>query len=171
MQKQRWQHMISRTSLTVPWWKVLFPFQSWGQFQSWAWINCIVAIIALLAIYLLGEKSIPALVLLPGILLGSLPSVISVLPAKLTVRADLGFGKSASIISTKLEGIGYTVESTSNNVMVFRQNLPRYFRWKEGEVTIRNAQQDIIVFGAYATVALIAKHLRTACESNWAASN
>lgn len=94
----------------------------------------------------LDPDTVPIAGILVGGGIGSMFSVILVIPAQFTIfntRRD-----SLDFLIKQIEYFGYIKESTKENCVTFRQNLPRLLRWNEGNVIIWSESGIIRVAGA-----------------------
>lgn len=135
---------ISAIGYPLALWRYLLLFQSWSQFSSWL---CIVLACALpMHLLLVGlEGEAPLEALLCGVALGSLGSVLMVLPVRFCV-APAGEGSMRILLDT-LACLGYVQERRTGTGGVYRQKLPRLLRWDEGDIRIAQLRGEIVVSG------------------------
>jgi hypothetical protein len=103
-----------------------------------------------LILELLPKTGLPIEGVLAGAVLGSLCSVIMVLPAQFSVRphSTALFG----LLTSGLDELGYVPLNSQTGAVVYRQNLPGFLRWHEGNVSIERSGDCLFVKGALAIV-------------------
>ncbi|WP_444845690.1 hypothetical protein [Duganella caerulea] len=140
------ENAISKLTYPFPLWRYFIIFQSWFQFTSWAFAMMCFSAFSWLALDFFDPNTVPIAAILSGGGIGSMLSVISVIPAQFTIfnarPEDLDF------LIKRLEYFGYIKESDNLNCIVFHQNLPRLLRWNEGNVAIWSESGNIKVGGA-----------------------
>lgn len=105
--------------------------------------------------FLCGARLIPAEGILLGIAIGSLVSVLMVIPAQFTISPSSD--ESMRRLITQLKEMRY-IETVQREIaqertcVVYRQNLPRLLRWDEGDVTISLQPNLILICGAQAVL-------------------
>lgn len=140
------KNTISRLIFPLPTWRYFILFQSWSQFKSWVMAMAGFSLIFWLMLNFLDPDTVPIAGILVGGGIGSMFSVILVIPAQFTIfntRRD-----SLDFLIKQIEYFGYIKESTKENCVTFRQNLPRLLRWNEGNVIIWSESGIIRVAGA-----------------------
>jgi len=139
------QPVVSSLRFPLPAWRYALLFQSWSQFQSWALIvlGTVLAINGLLA--LLQSHVVPVEGVLIGSVFGSLFSVIMVLPAEFEFKP--GPSSALTTVQNYLEYFGYVRGEDGANAIVYRQKLPKFLRWEEGKVFIKQTDGSITVKG------------------------
>jgi hypothetical protein len=148
---------VSSITYPCPAWRYILLFQSWSQFQSWCAIVLAATFCVQVLMSFLGEPLLPIGGVLCGIALGSLFSVVMVVPAQFSVSPISQ--KSLHFLMSQLGEMHYVRGATSAECSVFQQNLPRVFRWDEGNVTILNRDNKIVVSGALAILKKIHRSL------------
>ena len=94
---------------------------------------------------LFGDPSFSVESILVGAAIGSLASVILVVPAEFDVLSNPE--KSAKLLRVQLESMGYVLVSSGAKLTIYRPKLPRFLRWEEGNVFIHNYEDKITVVG------------------------
>jgi hypothetical protein len=136
---------VSSMTFPKPVWRYLLLFQSWSQFQSW---GCCVLAMTVLMYFLFGLSAASALPIQAaalGAVLGSLASVVMVLPTTFVVRACPE--RVVHSLTSELEAQGYVLLVSRADTVIFRQKLPRLLRWDEGNVTIERVGDRVVVTG------------------------
>lgn len=136
---------VSSVTFLKPAWRYLLLFQSWSQLQSWGF--CVLAMLVLIHLFfgLSDTHELPMLTVAMGAVLGSLSSVVMVLPATFVISACPE--RVVHSLTSELEVLGYVLQGSQAGTLVYRQKLPRLLRWDEGNVTIARAGDRIIVTG------------------------
>lgn len=137
--------LLSGLAYPKSFWRYLLLFQSWGQFQSWAFAVVVTAASVQIAMISFDLPLIPTDGLLLGVALGSLCSVIMVLPTQFTVSA--ANDRVLCVLAEQLYQLGYIDAQRTAKRMIFRRNLPRFLRWEEGDVTIDVLDNLAVVSG------------------------
>jgi hypothetical protein len=139
------QPAISTLEFPLPAWRYALLFQSWSQFQSWAMTGLATALSIAALLVLTTTNAPPVGGLLAGSVLGSLISVVMVVPV------EFGFepGSASHLVTLQndLERYGYVRIDNGSDAIVYRQNLPKFLRWKEGNVCIGRTGDGIVVRG------------------------
>lgn len=148
---------ISRLTFPQPAWRYLLLFQSWNQLQSW---GCsVVAALVLISSLLtfLEPRFLTFEGMLVGAVLGSLCSVIMVLPTEFVVRprSDHLF----ATLKSEVEALGHVLLDSRTDAAVYRQKMPRYWRWDEGNVTIERVGKGLVVRGPLVIVLKVRRSL------------
>lgn len=133
---------ISIISFPLQRWRYFILFQSLAQMKSWFFtlLGCLV-LIAYLASFDANSKA-PLEGLLIGASIGSTFSLMAVFPAKFEVL-DNGMAV-LSEIEVRLLKMNYVEQDRFEKKIIYRQNLPRLFRWDEGNVAIE--KKEIFLF-------------------------
>jgi len=97
-----------------------------------------------------GDDNIPLEGVLLGAAIGASFSLMAVLPAKFMVRDD-GLGMLDEI-EVRLLRMNYVEEKRFNEIVVYRQNLPRLLRWEEGNIRISEEGDILVVSGGYVSL-------------------
>jgi cadmium resistance protein CadD (predicted permease) len=136
---------VSSVTFPKPAWRYLLLFQSWSQLQSWG--VCVLAMLVLIHLFfgLSDTHELPMQTVAMGAVLGSLASVVMVLPSTFVVSACPE--RVVHALTSELEVLGYVLQGSQAGTLVYRQKLPRLLRWDEGNVTIARAGDRIIVTG------------------------
>lgn len=142
--------LVSKLVFPRPIWRYLLLFQSWAQMQSWGFYVTILLALMSSIFAFLKPRFLPVEGVLIGTVLGSLVSLIMVLPAEFVVRSRSS--RVFSSLTRQLEGLGYVLQDSRMDAVVYRQKLPRYLRWDEGNVTIKLSGDRYVVKGAMSIV-------------------
>jgi hypothetical protein len=154
------QPAIPKLVFPLPAWRYALLFQSWSQFQSWALTGLLTAL-AITALLVLVKANVPPVGgLLAGSVLGSLISVVTVLPAEFEFKQ--GSASHLVTLQNYLEHYGYVRIDNGIDAIVYRQNLPKLLRWEEGQVRIERTGDRIVVKGPL----MILRKLRRALVAN-----
>lgn len=140
------KNTISTLIYPLPSWRYFIIFQSWSQFKSWVMAMACFSLISWLMLEFFDPNAVPIAGILVGGGIGSMFSLVLVIPAQFTIfnthRDSLDF------LIKRIEYFGYIKESTNGNCITFRQNLPRLLRWDEANVIIWPESGTIRVGGA-----------------------
>ena len=136
---------VSGVTFPKPTWRYVLLFQSWAQLQRWGF--CVLAMIVMIHFFfgLSDTHELPMQGVTMGAVVGSLASVVMVLPSTFVVSA-CPEGVVYSLAS-ELEALGYVLLVSRSDTVIYRQKLPRLLRWDEGNVSIERAGDRIIVTG------------------------
>lgn len=149
-------HNISAISYPQPPWRYILVFQSWSQLSSWI----IIVLLTTLLMYglLVGLKEpLPIEGLLLGVALGSLVSVVMVVPAQF--RMHVTTMDSVETFYSVMDGIHYVESHRTPDFIVYRQKLPRFLRWREGEVVVRPNDGCLVIDGPRAILVRVREEL------------
>lgn len=147
---------ISPISYPHPLWRYVLIFQSWSQLGSWL----IIVLLSTLLMYgfVGGLKEPPPVEgLLFGVALGSLISVFMVVPAQFKITANCM--DSIGDLFGVLKGLHYVESHRTPDAVVYRQKLPRFLRWREGEMVIRRNAECIVINGPRAVLGRVRAEL------------
>ena len=138
-------------------WRYLVLFQSWAQFQSWGIfvIGTNVLINSVLGFF--ESFVLPIEGVLIGTVLGSLFSVIMVLPTEFVVNSHSS--RLFNSVTSELDELGYVLESSETDIAIYRQNLHRFLRWDEGQVEIKQADDFLVVKGPLMIIKIVRRNL------------
>lgn len=136
---------VSDLIFPLPLWRYILIFQSWQQLRSWTIIVSGSALSFYFLVNFLSFKSLPIEVVLLGVTFGSIFSVIMVAPVefRFTRKTD----RLLCNLVDELYDIGYIQESQIERTKIFRQKLPSWLRWNEGNVVIERYNDEILVKG------------------------
>ena len=136
---------VSNVTFPKPVWRYALLFQSWSQLQSWG-LFVFAAIVLMNFFFGLSETGGPPMEgILVGALLGSLVSVIMVLPTSFVVSPCPE--RVVHALTSELDVLGYVLLDAQADTVIYRQKLPRMLRWDEGNVSIERAGNTLIVTG------------------------
>lgn len=116
-------------------WRYVLLFQSRRQLESWLVTVLLASSAVYLSVTLFHQPLAPLATILSAVVGGSLCSVLMVLPAKLTVSAAAP--DTVSLLYARLDAMRYVEGSRFGKNVVFRQDLPRFLRWDEADLTMR----------------------------------
>lgn len=134
---------LSGLKFRLPTWRYLLLFQSWSQFKSWAIVVLVsLVVISGLLSFAKGD-GVPMEGILVGAVLGSLCSVLMVLPAEFEFKP--GSGRRLALLQGNLEKSGYIESPHDGNSIVYRPNLPKWLRWDENKVFVQRESGSVIV--------------------------
>lgn len=146
---------LSEVRRLFSWWRVVFPFQSFLQFQSWVFMVVSVTALFLLAVRVLeGHPIAPEILLLFGAA-GALPSAESVLPGQMDISSKIPQEALKSALHDALLHAGYKIASDAPATRVYRQDLPRLLRWNEGELSLTFLPSGASITGAIGAIVLL----------------
>lgn len=148
---------ISPLRFPHPVWRYLVLFQSWTQFQAWATLILVMVLILNGLIIVTESQLLPLEGVLIGAVLGSLFSVFMVLPTEF--KLSCCSTKLFVTVENELEALGYIQFDSKADLVVYRQNLPKFLRWTEGNVSIERTETDATVKGAFIIVWRIRRSL------------
>lgn len=155
---------VSTVTFPRPRWRCLIMFQSWSQFQSWAFFVVVSCVLIRLLFIVLEADEIPVGGLVIGAIFGSLWSVVSVIPASFTISPSSRI--TVSSLADQLQGLNYIPAETRGGATVYRQNLSRFLRWDEGNVEISVDPGLITVSGAQTIVRRLHRAMKAAAAAN-----
>lgn len=148
---------ISEISFPLKFWRYFILFQSANQMISWV-IALIFSMVIIIYLSSLDPNSkAPLSALLWGGGIGSTFSLMAVFPVRFSVRDD-GLHVLGEI-EVRLLKINYVEESHMGDEIIYRQNLPRFLRWDEGNLKIKKEKNIFIVSGAYVGIRKLRKSL------------
>jgi len=147
------KYAISPLIYPHPRWRYFVLFQSWQQFKSWSTITILATFILSAALEIFDPNIIPIEGLAIGAIIGSLFSVLSVIPVQFTISNS--HQSDRQHLNNQLTYFGYIEDSGCANDVVFRQNLPRLLRWDEGNITVTSESRTIKVTGPMCIVKAI----------------
>jgi len=136
---------VSVTAYPLPAWRYWLLFQSPRQLASWI-VLLLLSALALQSLALLaGVALLSTVVLLAALALGGLVSVVMVLPARVTVSpsSEVAVGR----VIDELGFLRYTEVGARDNAVLYRQNLPRFLRWEEGNIRLARDGADLVISG------------------------
>jgi hypothetical protein len=136
------------TDITFPLekWRYFIIFQSASQALSWFVILLACMVFVSYLISLDGDANIPLNGVLIGAAIGSSLSLLAVLPAKFVVQ-NAGLSMQSEI-EVHLLKMNYVEDVRFNDIVVYRQNLPRLLRWDESNIRIVAEGGFLTVSGA-----------------------
>jgi hypothetical protein len=137
---------VSKLEFPLPLWRYLLLFQSWRQLQSWIIIVVGTVLLIYGAIKSIGALLLPIEGVLVGMTFGSIFAVVMVIPAEFYVvrRTE----RLTGLLANQLNQVGYVQASQTAKVIIYKQNLPRFLRWDEGDVSIEECGDKVVVKGA-----------------------
>lgn len=138
---------ISKTYFPLPFWRYLLIFQSWQQFRSWITIVSGTALSVYFLLNIFDPKSVPMEAILLGVALGSMFSVIMVIPVEIHFKGKPE--RLSYILIEKLYNIGYTQDSQAGKTTTFKQKFSSWLRWNEGNVVVKKFDHEIVVTGGW----------------------
>lgn len=141
---------VLMVTFSRPAWRYLLLFQSWSQLQSWALFVIAMNVLIYCVLRLSETRVLPVEGALIGTVLGSLCSVIMVLPTQFIVTSNRDYLFNS--LSSELKGRGYVLLGSQKDIVIYRQNLPRLLRWDEGNVAIERTADCLIVKGPFMMV-------------------
>lgn len=136
---------VSAVTYPHPHWRYLLLFQSRRQFESWLVTVLLAASAVYLSVTLLHQPLAPLATILLAVVGGSLCSVLMVLPAQLTVIVSAP--DTVPMLHARLDAMRYVEGSRFGKNVVFRQDLPRFLRWDEADVTMRTEPGTVTFTG------------------------
>lgn len=147
----------SRVTFPKSPWRYILLFQSWGQLLSWGVLVISTNVIINLALVLSKTELLPPEGVLIGTVLGSLFSVVMVLPAKLFF--NFYSGHVLQSVTMELTELAYIMVESDDHRLVYRQNLHRLLRWNEGDVIIEYGDDCLVVKGPFIIIKKIQKNI------------
>lgn len=135
---------ISSVVLPDPVWRYLILFQSWNQFFSCAALLAIVAVITAFLLWLAGDVHMFT-DLMGAALFGGVWAVVAATKAQFSIRSPTTSEKAR--FETMLDEWRYVMRSSSTHEKRFGQNLPRFLRWSDSDVTIVERDGKVICTG------------------------
>lgn len=151
---------VSEIALPSPVWRYLLLFQTWSQFQSWCVIVAVATLFIQGLVFITNTAPLPTMGILVGAALGSLVSVFLVFPARFVVSPITE--EVLGHITTSIEEVRYIQQSSEGDVAVFRQDLPRWLRWNEGDIAIVRENNEIVISGPLAILRNIRRSILNA---------
>lgn len=149
--------VISKIKFPHPAWRYLLLFQSWSQLQSWSALILGTIIIINGIIIFFGVKLLPLEGVLAGAIIGSLCSLFTVLPAEFELsQCSI---KLLALVKSEIESLGYVQRESEKGLTVYQQNLPKIFRWQEGNVCVTQSGVNVNVRGAFIIVLKVQRSL------------
>lgn len=136
---------VSEINYPLPFWRYLLVFQSYRQLRSWIFIVAATALPFYLLLNFLNSESLPIEVILLGIAFGSMFSVMMVAPVEFRFKRKTD--RHFCVLVDTLYNLGYIKESQAETTATFRQKLPSWLRWKEGNIVIEKYHDEILVKG------------------------
>ena len=106
---------------------------------------CLASSAVYLSVTLFHQPLAPLATILSAVVVGSLCSVLMVLPAQLTVSAAAP--DMVPLLHARLDAMRYVEGSRFGKNIVFRQDLPRFLRWDEADLVMRTEQETVIITG------------------------
>lgn len=127
-----------------PAWRYFILFQSWPQFISYAAIMAIVVAVASFLMWLAGDAH-----LIPECVgwgsFGGLWSVLAASKVQFSIRAPTTSEKATC--EKMLDEWKYVKRSSTAHEKRFGQNLPRFLRWSDSDVTIVERDGVVVCTG------------------------
>ncbi|HEX8613455.1 MAG TPA: hypothetical protein VF800_19415 [Telluria sp.] len=147
---------ISGISYPKPIWRYMLLFQSWSQLSSWLVI--VLSTTLIMYGFFAEFKEVATLwKLFFGVSLGSLVSVLMVLPAQVKVSSNsTGAVKSVVLV---LEQLHYVESHRTADTVFYRQKLPRFLRWAEGAMVVQRNPESIVIDGPRAVLGRVRAEL------------
>lgn len=136
--------VVSPLRFPGPVWRYALLFQSWTQLQAWA-VLVLGTLVAVNGVLMFAGSRLLPLEAVISMVLGSLPSVFMVLPAEFALRPYSP--QLFAAVSSNLDALGYRPRADRDGGVVFEQNLPKWLRWAEGNVTLERTDTTIVVRG------------------------
>ena len=149
---------VSPLAFPLPAWRYWLLFQSWRQLVCWLLIvAACTGVIHGLAVAS-GGRVMPPMALFALLAAGGLISVLLGLRARFTVSP----ASEAAVrrVVTEVECARYIEVGARDNAVVYRQNLPRWLRWDEGNISIARDGDALVLTGPVASLRRIRAHLR-----------
>lgn len=136
---------ISAVRYPLPRWRYFLLFQSWAQLTSWIVTISLTMLLISGVINFFGNPEFAMGGILVGAAIGSLASVLLVVPAEFDVISNPE--RSVMLLRDQLESMGYVPVSAGNKLITYRPKLPRFLRWEEGNISIRKYEDKVTVAG------------------------
>ena len=136
---------VSAVTYPHPHWRYLLLFQSRRQLESWLVTVLLASSAVYLSVTLFHQPFAPLATILSAVVGGSLCSVLMVLPAQLTVNAAAP--DTVPLLYARLDAMRYVEGSRFGKNVVFRQDLPRFLRWDEADLTMRTEPGTVTFTG------------------------
>jgi len=136
---------VSAVTFPHPHWRYLLLFQSRRQLESWLVTVLLAASGVYLSVTLFHQPLAPLATILSAVVVVSLCSVLMVLPAQLTVSAAAP--DTFPLLYARLDAMRYVEGSRFGKNIVFRQDLPRFLRWDEADLTMRTETGTVTFTG------------------------
>ena len=148
---------VSAIAYPLPTWRYVVLFQSWSQLQSFLlMVLACTLVIHGLAVVAKG-RVMPIGALLAGLALLGLISVIMVMRARITVTP--ASEDAVRRVVTEVECARYVENGVVGNAVMYRQNLPRLLRWREGSISVARDGDQLIITGPVANLKRVRSHL------------
>ena len=160
---QRANSSISAVEYPVAFWRYLILFQSWRQLESWSVTVVATAWAIHGAMYIAGLQLLPVDGLLLGIAIGSIFSVVMAMPIQFQIKSPANL--SIEHIYSLLDKFHYVEMLKTNESISFRQNLPRFLRWDEGNVLVAFGPNECKITGPQSIVRRIRSSLLVANDA------
>lgn len=135
---------VSQIIYPEPVWKYVLLFQSWSQLISWLFVVMLTSFIMLHLFTDLNELA-STLELVIGVAFGSLGSILLVLPARFQVSTRSTIAVKSVIQA--LANVHYVESHKTSHGVYYRQALPKFLRWREGQVIVRQDSDCIVIDG------------------------
>jgi hypothetical protein len=139
------EYGVANLTFPRPAWRYFLLFQSWSQLQSWGIFVIATNVLINFLLSFLESRVLPVEGVLLGTGLGSLCSVVMVLPTGLVV--GVFSSQRSNFMTAELEKLGYVLEDSQAGITIYRQKLPKVFRWNEGRVTIKRVDDCLTLEG------------------------
>jgi hypothetical protein len=136
---------VSAVTYPHPHWRYWLLFQSRRQFETWLVTVLLAASTVYLSVTLFHQPLAPLATALSAVVGASLCSVLMVLPAQLTVSKATP--DTVPLLQARLDAMRYVEGSRFGKNIVFRQDLPRFLRWDEADVTMRTEPGTVTFSG------------------------
>lgn len=161
MSNSKSTNFISNINYPLPFWRYLLVFQSYRQLRSWIFIVAATALPFYFLLNLFNSESLPIEVILLGIAFGSMFSVMMVAPVEFRFKRKAD--RHLCVLVDTLDNLGYIKESQAETTTTFRQKLPTWLRWREGNIVIEKYRDEILVKGGV----FILSRLHTAVKNSY----
>ncbi|HEU4775266.1 MAG TPA: hypothetical protein VFS95_00490 [Telluria sp.] len=159
---------VSAVTYPHPHWRYLLLFQSRRQLESWLVTVLLASSAVYLSVTLFHQPFAPLATILSAVVGASLCSVLMVLPAELTVSAAAP--DTVPLLYARLDAMRYVEGSRFGKNIVFRQDLPRFLRWDEADLTMRTEPGTVTFTGPVFMLKVIRSSLlRNLARANGAA--
>lgn len=155
---------VSELKFPLPFWRYILIFQSWQQLRSWI----IIVSGTTLSIYFIMNSltltSLPIDVVLLGVSFGSIFSVIMVIPVEFHFKASTN--RLVRTLVETLYDVGYIQESETEKTKFYRQKLPQWLRWREGNIEIERKNDEVSVKGGIFILCKLRQRIKTVRSEN-----
>jgi len=136
---------VSPLSYPLPTWRYWALFQSAAQLQSFVLIVAACTLVIHTLALTSGARVMPPWYLAALLAVGALVPVAMVMRARFTVAP----ASEAAVrrLVTEVEVARLVEDGVVGNAVMYRQNLPRILRWREGSISVAREGDGLIVTG------------------------